>query len=166
GKRAADSKPPPRQEEAGTSRTLAVSPGFRGAQSTGHPSTADRAGTVRGRRIRALTWRHGGTAPRLQPRLCRTTTAKPMPNPPRVRLSPHPGAMALRLLHRASTEVWNGVAPGRRRVPFGSEGVKPGIGLAPSGGGFRATLFHCGALLRLDELGVLSRVDRISSVSG
>ncbi|SCB58080.1 NTE family protein [Rhizobium aethiopicum] len=38
--------------------------------------------------------------------------------------------------------------------------------LALSGGGFRATLFHCGALLRLNELGYLSRITRISSVSG
>lgn len=38
--------------------------------------------------------------------------------------------------------------------------------LALSGGGFRATLYHCGALLRLNELGWLSRVSRISSVSG
>src|SRR5450759_332486 len=44
--------------------------------------------------------------------------------------------------------------------------VEPGIGLALSGGGFRAMLFHAGALLRLNELGVLSRVARISSVSG
>jgi NTE family protein len=51
-------------------------------------------------------------------------------------------------------------------VPFGVEGVQPGIGLALSGGGFRATLFHCGALCRLDELGFLARLDRVSSVSG
>ncbi len=38
--------------------------------------------------------------------------------------------------------------------------------LALSGGGFRATLFHCGALQRLNELGYLSRLTRISSVSG
>jgi NTE family protein len=38
--------------------------------------------------------------------------------------------------------------------------------LALSGGGFRATLFHCGALMRLNELGLLTRVTRISSVSG
>jgi NTE family protein len=44
--------------------------------------------------------------------------------------------------------------------------MEPGIGLALSGGGFRATLFHCGALCRLDELGVLARLDRVSSVSG
>jgi NTE family protein len=51
-------------------------------------------------------------------------------------------------------------------VPFGNEGVDQGIGLALSGGGFRATLFHCGALWRLDELGILARLDRVSSVSG
>ena len=51
-------------------------------------------------------------------------------------------------------------------MPFGIEGVEPGIGLALSGGGFRATLFHCGALCRLGELGVLARLDRVSSVSG
>ncbi len=38
--------------------------------------------------------------------------------------------------------------------------------LALSGGGFRATLFHCGALVRLNELGLLTRFVRISSVSG
>ncbi|MFG1420293.1 patatin-like phospholipase family protein [Roseixanthobacter liquoris] len=38
--------------------------------------------------------------------------------------------------------------------------------LALSGGGFRAVLFHCGALTRLNELGVLTRITRISSVSG
>lgn len=38
--------------------------------------------------------------------------------------------------------------------------------LALSGGGFRATLFHCGALMRLNELGWLTKVTRISSVSG
>lgn len=41
-----------------------------------------------------------------------------------------------------------------------------GIGLALSGGGFRATLFHVGALRRLVELGVLTRIERISSISG
>ncbi len=38
--------------------------------------------------------------------------------------------------------------------------------LALSGGGFRATLFHCGALRRLNELGLLTKMARISSVSG
>jgi NTE family protein len=51
-------------------------------------------------------------------------------------------------------------------MPFGSEGKSPGVALALSGGGFRAVLFHCGALIRLNELGVLSRLDRVASVSG
>jgi len=51
-------------------------------------------------------------------------------------------------------------------MPFGSEGPEPGIGLALSGGGFRATLFHCGALWRLNELGYLQKLARVSSVSG
>ncbi|MBI3596483.1 MAG: patatin-like phospholipase family protein [Nitrospirae bacterium] len=51
-------------------------------------------------------------------------------------------------------------------MPFGSEGVEAGIGLALSGGGFRATLFHCGALWRLNELGYLPKLNRVSSVSG
>jgi NTE family protein len=51
-------------------------------------------------------------------------------------------------------------------MPFGTEGVEKGIGLALSGGGFRATLFHIGALWRLNELGILGRIDRFSSISG
>lgn len=41
-----------------------------------------------------------------------------------------------------------------------------GIGIALSGGGYRATLFHLGAFLRLFETGVLQQAARISSVSG
>ena len=51
-------------------------------------------------------------------------------------------------------------------MPFGSEGPEEGIGVALSGGGFRATLFHVGALWRLVELGILPRVARVASVSG
>jgi len=40
------------------------------------------------------------------------------------------------------------------------------IALCLSGGGFRATLFHLGALRRLNELGILSKVQTVSSVSG
>ena len=40
------------------------------------------------------------------------------------------------------------------------------IGLALSGGGFRATLFHLGAMWRLNELAILSQVGMLSSVSG
>jgi len=41
-----------------------------------------------------------------------------------------------------------------------------GVALCLSGGGYRAALFHLGALRRLNELGLLSQVDAISSVSG
>jgi NTE family protein len=51
-------------------------------------------------------------------------------------------------------------------MPFSSEGLTEGTGLALSGGGFRATLFHCGSLWRLTELGLLQKLDRVSSVSG
>ncbi|BCA26729.1 patatin-like phospholipase family protein [Metapseudomonas otitidis] len=40
------------------------------------------------------------------------------------------------------------------------------VGLALSGGGYRATLFSLGSLWRLNEAGLLGQLDRISSVSG
>ena len=43
---------------------------------------------------------------------------------------------------------------------------RSGVGLCLSGGGYRAMLFHAGALLRLNEFGLLSRLDFVSSVSG
>jgi NTE family protein len=42
----------------------------------------------------------------------------------------------------------------------------PGIAVCLSGGGFRAALFHLGALRRLRELGLLHEVALVSSVSG
>src|SRR6266849_9529554 len=42
----------------------------------------------------------------------------------------------------------------------------PGMGLCLSGGGYRAMLFHLGTLWRLNELGILRKVARVSSVSG
>ena len=45
-------------------------------------------------------------------------------------------------------------------------GRSPGIGLSVSGGGYRAMLFHLGAFLRLFEVGLLQRLERIASVSG
>lgn len=45
-------------------------------------------------------------------------------------------------------------------------GPSSGIGIAVSGGGYRAMLFHLGAFLRLYELGLLQRASRVSSVSG
>jgi NTE family protein len=46
------------------------------------------------------------------------------------------------------------------------DGARSGVALCLSGGGFRAPLFHLGALRRLNEYGVLSQIDTISSVSG
>jgi NTE family protein len=48
------------------------------------------------------------------------------------------------------------------------EGEQPedGIALCLSGGGYRAMVFHLGALWRLNELGFLPKLARISSVSG
>ena len=50
---------------------------------------------------------------------------------------------------------------------IGDEDAAPaGIALCLSGGGYRAMLFHVGALWRLNELRYLPKLDRISSVSG
>jgi len=43
---------------------------------------------------------------------------------------------------------------------------EPGMALSLSGGGYRAMLFHLGSLWRLNELGCLKTLKRISSVSG
>src|SRR5690349_15848149 len=55
-----------------------------------------------------------------------------------------------------------------RWIPSDEDRGKPesGIGLCLSGGGYRAMLFHLGALWRLNELGYLKRLTRVSSVSG
>lgn len=44
--------------------------------------------------------------------------------------------------------------------------LEDGIGLCLSGGGYRAMVFHVGALVRLNEAGLLRKLNRISSVSG
>src|SRR6266508_5894656 len=55
-----------------------------------------------------------------------------------------------------------------RRIPGDpvEDEPTPGIALCLSGGGYRAMLFHVGALWRLNELGYLPKLDRVSSVSG
>jgi NTE family protein len=47
-----------------------------------------------------------------------------------------------------------------------TDSPEPGIALCLSGGGFRAMLFHTGAMWRLNELGYLKKLARVSSVSG
>ena len=46
------------------------------------------------------------------------------------------------------------------------ERLEPGVALCLSGGGYRAMLFHVGAIWRLNELRYLTKLDRVSSVSG
>src|ERR1035437_10294956 len=54
-----------------------------------------------------------------------------------------------------------------RAIPTDTEAApRPGIALCLSGGGYRAMLFHLGALWRLNELAYLPKLARISSVSG
>jgi NTE family protein len=60
----------------------------------------------------------------------------------------------------AAQDRSQGPAQGARRRP------REGIALCLSGGGFRAALFHVGALRRLNELGVLSQVNTYSCISG
>ena len=45
-------------------------------------------------------------------------------------------------------------------------GPRPGIALCLSGGGYRAMVFHLGTIWRLNELGILRKLARVSSVSG
>jgi NTE family protein len=55
------------------------------------------------------------------------------------------------------------------RAIAGDEAAGPperGIALCLSGGGYRAMIFHVGALWRLNEAGYLRRLARVSSVSG
>jgi len=61
----------------------------------------------------------------------------------------------------ASIEPVSGAAP-----PEPVEDIKPGIALCLSGGGYRAMLFHLGALWRLNQLGFFKKLARVSSVSG
>ena len=58
------------------------------------------------------------------------------------------------------------IQPVSKRAEEKPGGPEPGVGLALSGGGYRAMLFHLGSLLRLFELGLLKEMTRISSVSG
>ena len=51
-------------------------------------------------------------------------------------------------------------------MPFDSEGIDDSIALCMSGGGYRAALYHVGSIMRLNEVGLLKQIGRISSVSG
>ena len=53
-----------------------------------------------------------------------------------------------------------------RRLPDEEDRLEDGMALCLSGGGYRAMLFHVGVLWRLNDAGLLRRLDRVSSVSG
>lgn len=55
--------------------------------------------------------------------------------------------------------------PAGNYIPAASK-IPNSVGLSLSGGGFRATLFHLGAIRRLNELGILPKITTVSSVSG
>lgn len=64
----------------------------------------------------------------------------------------------------AGDEPANAAPPAGTGAPVPAGGVR--VGLALSGGGFRAAAFHLGVLKRLEELNVLPRVETLSTVSG
>lgn len=55
--------------------------------------------------------------------------------------------------------------PLARYVPS-TQKIPNSVGLSLSGGGFRATLFHLGAIRRLNEFGILPKLTTVTSVSG
>lgn len=57
-------------------------------------------------------------------------------------------------------------APADARTEYLPNPNRSGVALCLSGGGSRAALFHLGVLRRLNEVGVLSQVNTITSVSG
>lgn len=56
--------------------------------------------------------------------------------------------------------------PAEEQILTAPPGQRSGMGLALSGGGFRASLFGLGTLWRMNELGWLKSLHRITSVSG
>jgi NTE family protein len=68
--------------------------------------------------------------------------------------------------HELEYELSDATSPVREIPGEARREPEPGIALCLSGGGYRAMLFHLGALRRLNEIGYLSRLERVSSVSG
>ncbi len=58
------------------------------------------------------------------------------------------------------------IEPVSGAAPEPSTGPRRGMALCLSGGGYRAMIFHLGAIWRLNQLGFLRKLARISSVSG
>ncbi|HEX5215431.1 MAG TPA: patatin-like phospholipase family protein [Vicinamibacterales bacterium] len=68
--------------------------------------------------------------------------------------------------HDNQLERKSPLSPAAGADPEAPAGPEPGIALCLSGGGYRAMLFHAGAIWRLSELGFLPKLNRVSSVSG
>lgn len=64
----------------------------------------------------------------------------------------------------ASPDLLSPVEPIRTGPRRGA--LRDGVALCLSGGGYRAMIFHTGALWRLNDAGWLPKLDRVSSVSG
>jgi NTE family protein len=54
----------------------------------------------------------------------------------------------------------------KRQTPIDGDKLEDLVGFCLSGGGYRAMLFHAGAIFRMNELGLLRKLERVSSVSG
>lgn len=65
-----------------------------------------------------------------------------------------------------AVEASSNVMAGAEAVGENPESERYPLGLCLSGGGYRAMLFHAGALARLNDEGILEKIDMISSVSG
>lgn len=65
--------------------------------------------------------------------------------------------------HAVDARITSPVDPDSREA---TRKLEEGTALCLSGGGYRAMLFHLGSLWRLNDLGYLPRLDRVSSVSG
>jgi NTE family protein len=68
-----------------------------------------------------------------------------------------PHATDIQSLFAANAEEGNFLKAGK---------LEDGVGLCLSGGGYRAMIYHAGALIRLNELGFLPRLQEIAGVSG
>lgn len=68
--------------------------------------------------------------------------------------------------HDAATGPMLPVVDDARATPPDDRDEQSGVALCLSGGGYRAMLFHLGCLIRLNEIGRLRHLSRVSSVSG